>query len=130
MNIVINGVNLAELQALQAKVAPGASKFISDHIDDALALLKDMRRKTNSTSDPVTDAEKAELAEMAKDAMEHLQAANLVAGITGLQYDLFDQSLWFLEDADIDPEDGVFGELGELIDEMERNTQYWNASIC
>lgn len=75
-DIVINGVSIEELKKQRAAIQQGASQIISDSIDAATKIVGEIMK-----------AESKEQANaLAKEALEHLETAEVVSGVSGVTY--------------------------------------------
>ena len=75
-DIVINGVSIEELKKQRAAIRQGASKVISDNIEAATKLVHEIMK---------AESKDAAL-KLAEEAYEHLDTAEIVSGVSGVQF--------------------------------------------
>lgn len=140
-DIIIAGVSINALKKLKKDIREGASKVISDSIDDALRLSEEMF----SVSTP------EEVIALAKQALELLETAEVVSNVSGVTFSLpyyeeygrYESSEVFsqrLEDAEYEDEDSVvnaafhadsvMADLRDQFGNMESEARGWHSSTC
>lgn len=135
--IVINGISLNDLQTKIHSIRKEASSLISNNIDLAITLSKEM----------VQSESKEEIKEKANKAYEALKKAQFISDVSGItcvvpynssytgDYD-DDTISAMLEDSENDvfnevyKEDNTLSNLYNLAYDMEYQTKQWNASAC
>jgi hypothetical protein len=130
-DITINGYSIAELKAQRTEIQQGASKFIAEEIAKATALVKEV---IDNAGDYAVANQKA------AEAGEILEAIELVASVSGVQYYLpynepydggnaLSNDIENVEDADYDVySNDAVSQLHSLLQEMEGNSYLWNSS--
>lgn len=145
-DIIINGVNLAELKvkydalaaeqaAMRKSIQSGASKFIAENIEQA---------KTHIQA--VLDAETAEEVDNnSKLAFDTLKTVKFVSDVSGVSYrlpyydrqgeycpygDTFTTQLDESENELVDFDQGTVSALYGLLETMESEVSEWNTSYC
>lgn len=143
-DIVINGVSIEELKKQRQALQQGASKVISDNIEAATKLVHEIM-KSESKEDAL---------KLAEEAYEHLDTAEIVSGVSGVQFFLpFYEEYGPYEHDDIlssilsqdyvDDEDDVndnvsfswqdknaLYKLYQKLENMESDSLAWNSSMC
>lgn len=141
-DIIIGGYTIEELTKVQKAVKKDASKVISTAIKTATDNMDTLLQFPKEDEDEeFTAEEKAQIIALAREAGEALKLADLVSGISGVEYYLpycndwsSDGYFYRFEGCD----NGV--QLFELIDEnsellgkledMEHQSRQWNTSTC
>lgn len=136
-DIIINGINLAELQKNIHSIRKEASRLISENIRLAITLSKEIAQSKS----------KEEIKEKAVKAYEALQKANFISDVSGItcvvpynssysgDYDE-DTISATIEDSEnevlneVYKEDNALSNLVNLAYDMEYETKQWNASAC
>jgi uncharacterized lipoprotein YehR (DUF1307 family) len=138
-DIIINGVSIEELKKQRKAIQQGASKIISDSIEAATKLLHKIM-KAESKEDAL---------KLAEEAYEHLDTAEIVSGVSGVQYYLDyndgyhdDVLSTLLSQEDLDEDEvnpnvefsysdkNALYKLYNKLESMESDTEGWNASTC
>lgn len=120
-DIILNGVSINELRAMQVKIQPEAAKYVADGIK----ALKRMVKLVRVNSEPEDEAEAQKLA---GEAIELANNVNLVAAISGVTYDV--EGLAYRLADDFDLLEGKVDELYDVLEAMESQTEGWNSSNC
>jgi hypothetical protein len=131
MDITIAGYTLAELREQRQKVAREANAFIANAIEQATSLAKQIAEAEDA----------ARIETLATEALGHLQAIETVSTASGVEYYLPNRG-----DNCYDPADNVItrilrdtsraldidalNDLIYLAEDMENQTDSWNASYC
>lgn len=136
-DIIINGVSINDLKAKKAAIQQGASQIISDSINKAGALVQALVETDDGSIDQNA---------VAAEAVEHLQVAELVSGISGVTYMLpyteeyggYDRSDVYscqLDEAEHiqfswrDKGSPLY-QLYSLLEDMESTACAWHSSTC
>lgn len=134
-DIIINGVSVNELKRQRAAIKEGASEIIAQNIDLAQELTQQL----------VTSDDKEQIKNLAKQAYEALDTANVVAGVSGVtfclpyyeEYGGYSRSEILsrvLEDNDNELINEVWDEgvnkLYDLFYDMESQSRDWYSSTC
>lgn len=139
---IINGVSINALKKQRESLRQGATKFISDTIDEATKYVQeilDINKAAEDDDEYVIDFERVE--ELAKKATELLEAADLVADVANVEYciaynepydsgNAMSDRLEYCESFNL-WEDGKNKELKALyaqLQDMEHKAYLWNSS--
>lgn len=139
-DIKIGGYTLAELKVVQNAVRKDANKIISDAIQTATDNMEALLQFDGEGDEPYTEEDKEKILALAKEAGEALELADVIATVSGMEYNLpyctdWDNDGFFhrFESADneelfelIDENSKVFGKL----EDMEYQSRKWNQSTC
>jgi single-stranded DNA-specific DHH superfamily exonuclease len=142
-DIILNGVSINELKAVKQKIQKDANAFVSDNIEAAQALVREIVKAFEESDDNVNFDYHA----MAHKAVEKLENARLVAGVADVQYVLpyseeyggYDSGeiisnrvedmlseLDISYNSDFDP----LSRLYAIAESMESDSRAWNSSSC
>lgn len=136
MEILINGVSLAELKKQQQAIKKDASKFISDNID-----------KVQQLVDTIVNSDDVDHEVLAKEALEILENVQLVSNVSGVEYNIPYNSEWDRDSdtmstkiSEAETEDGErkfdyygsgwIADLYGALEDMEYTVEKWNRSYC
>jgi hypothetical protein len=143
-DIIINGVSIEELKKQRKAIQQGASKIISDSIEAATKLVHEIM-KAESKEDAL---------KLAEEAYEHLDTAEIVSGVSGVQFYLpfheeygrheHDEILSSILSQDyVDDEEDVnenasfswqdknaLYKLYNKLENMESDSLAWHSSMC
>jgi hypothetical protein len=133
-DIIINGVSVNELKKQRAAIREGAAKLIAENIETA----KSLTRKIIESED------KQEIEQLAKEAYEALDTANVLSGASGVNFylpfyeeyrdedEIFSHMLEGSENELLDEAvwDGALGDLYSLFEDMESQSRDWHSSRC
>jgi hypothetical protein len=75
-DIIINGVSIEELKKQRAAIQQGASKIISESIDAATEIVGQIMKSES----------KSEAEQLAQEALEHLETAEVVSRVSGVEF--------------------------------------------
>lgn len=129
-DIVINGISINTLAEQRKALQQGASKFLSDTIDQVKALVN-----------RIINEEGADVDALAADALELLKAAKLVSNVSGVEYFLeynepydggnaLSDELegWADESGESIYGSGFIAKLYDQLQSMENDSYLWNSS--
>lgn len=133
-DIIINGVSVTELKKQRAAIREGASKLIAENIDLAKSLTQKLLESEN----------REELQQLAGEAYEALDNAQVVSGVSGVTFflpfyeeggyssdEIFSSILENSENDLIhDNWDGSLSSLYDLFYDMEVQSRGWHSSRC
>lgn len=145
-DIVINGVSIEELKKQRQLLQQGASKVIADSIDSATKLVA-----------KIVEAETKDVAlKLAEEAYDHLDTAEIVSGVSGVEFylpfyeeygryehDVILSSILSQEYVDDEEEvnenasfetwgskQDALSKLYHKLESMESDSLAWNSSMC
>lgn len=135
-DIIINGVSINDLKAKKAAVQQGASQLISDSIDKATTLVETL----------LNTEEGLDQEAVAKEALEQLEVAALVSGISGVTFmlpyyeeyghyesnEIYSMQLDEAEHIEISwkNKDSNLWKLCRMLENMESDARAWHSSTC
>lgn len=132
-DIVLAGVNIAELKKQKQAIQKDAVKFLSDGVEKVKALVAEI-----TTLD--TDSDHDTINAKALEAVEILEDIQVVSGVSGVEYYLphrdeygyssgdGEPMLALLENAELEGDD--VDSLMGLLEDMEYEVRKWNTSTC
>lgn len=145
-DIIIDGVNLndlkvkydalaAEQAALRNSIRKGASKFISDTLEQGKELVQSLIN--------AEDEEEINVEEVSKKAYDLMSTVKFVSDVAGIAYTIpyYDRQSDYYPDGDSytsqledcaigESESESFGKLWGLLEDMESDVSDWNTSYC
>jgi fibronectin type 3 domain-containing protein len=131
-DIIINGISVNNLKAQRDAIRQGASKIIAENVE----LAKTLTRKIVEAED------KEEVDNLAKEAYEALDTANLLSGVSGVSYylpyyeeygddnDNICSSLLENSENELLHKNDEVNKLCRLFYTMESQSRDWHASTC
>jgi hypothetical protein len=130
-DIVINGVSIEELKKQRAAIKKDASKIIAENIEAGTKLVEQILA--------TEDQEEAD--RLAKTAYEHFDTANIVAGVSGVEFFLPFYEEYGRYDSDEILSQRLEGELEfdftvaldqlyNILESMEGDSRDWHSSRC
>lgn len=135
-DIIINGVSINDLKEKKAAIQQGASQLISDSIDNATSLVQKL----------LDTGEGIDQEAVAKEALEQLEVAALVSGISGVTFmlpyyeeyghyesnEIYSMQLDEAEHIEISwkKKDSNLWKLHQMLESMESDARDWHSSMC